>query len=133
MGKIVKVTDRIQDIYLVNGDELRYDVEEFVNRDDFETEILERHIKDENIAQYAIENLDMITQYDLEFQLGDCDLNYYYDEEEIICAPLKHDSLFSINSDNLDVHDDWKLKEIMQLFINGSWAERDEIYKKVIG
>lgn len=36
-------------------------------------------------------------------------------------------------TDTLDIVDSKRLDEISRLFINGSWSEREEIYKKIFG
>lgn len=37
-----------------------------------------------------------------------------------------------LNENSLDYIDDFRLNEITEKFINGSWAEREKIYKQII-
>jgi len=106
-------------------------------------------IDNEEISEYARWKLDMIYEDSFESDLDDFDdgdlvdelenRNYNFSEQigEDECIEFLEDSGYTITADkdvdnSLDYIDAVRLEEITNLFVNGSWGERDLMYKLLI-
>lgn len=106
-------------------------------------------IDKDDIARYVRFNLDMMHEDEFKSSIDDFDKDDFIrelewsnfrwidkvDEDEMI-SHLESNG-YRVNEediiDTLDIIDTRRLDEINRLFINGSWSEREEIYKKIFG
>jgi len=110
------------------------------------TELLEQ-IDDDDISQYARSWCSMMYEDDYEPKLDDFTDNdlvkelkyrcYNFSKQigEDDCVDFLEDSGYEVvlsGGGNLDVIDEKKLIEISKKFMNGSWVEREEMYKKLM-
>lgn len=106
-------------------------------------------IDNEEISEYARWKLDMIYEDSFESNLDDFEdyelvdelenRNYNFSKQigEEDCIEFLEDSGYTITvnkdvDDSLDYIDSGRLEEITNLFINGSWGERELMYKLLI-
>jgi hypothetical protein len=105
-------------------------------------------IGSEDITQYALDNLRLINPEDFEYDIdhftsedmvrglksNGYNFSKQIDEEE--CIDSLEQSGYTVtygetNESELDYIDDLRLSEIIKLYGDGSWVERDRIYKAV--
>lgn len=130
----------IKSITLSNGVKLKKE------DDDFEDEILE-YIPDNYIEYYAMRNLELNTEEyilnnayedDLIEALEDQGYNFAKQVDVEDCIDIIEREGYTVTykdlvDDSLDIVDSNRLAEIQEMFISGNFAERENIYKLIMG
>lgn len=111
---------------------------------EFEVEDLLGEIGVEDVTDYALNNLRLINPEDFEYDIDhfeDYELvrelknngyNFSKEIDEDECIDFLEDSGYTVTyGERLDLIDDLKLVEIIELFNSSSWIDREVMYKSV--